>query len=87
MKHFYNRIRLFILLFFVVISIFAFVGIYKPLKEELETGVISKFQDLTYNKHLMLEGKIKDDRNNALSLSSGTGTEDTMSMYLEKSNA
>ncbi len=83
MKHFYNRIRLFILLFFVVISIFAFVGIYKPLKEELETGVISKFQDLTYNKHLMLEGKIKDDRNNALSLSSGTGTEDTMSMYLE----
>ena len=83
MKPFYSRIRLSILLFFIVISMFAFIGIYKPLKEELETGVLNNFQNLTYNKHLIFEDKIKNDRYNALSLSSGTGIEDTMYKYLE----
>ena len=83
MKPFYSRIRLSILLFLIVISMFTFIGIYKPLKEELETGVLNNFQNLTYNKHLIFEDKIKNDRYNALLLSSGTGIEDTMHKYLK----
>ena len=83
MKPFYSRMRLSILLFLIVISIFTFLGVYKPLREELEAGVLDNYQVLTDNKHLLFEEKLQSDRYNALFLSTGTGIEDIMYKYLK----
>lgn len=75
--------RISILLFLILISVFIFFAVYKPLREELETGVLDNYQILTDNKHLIFEEKLQSDRYNALSLSSGTEIEDIMYKYLK----
>ena len=83
MKQINQRIRLTILIFLVIISLFIFLGIYKPLSTQLERVTVENYRQLTHNKHQVLETFLMSVRYNAASLSSRTVIRDMLADYLE----
>lgn len=85
MKQLYRKMQLTILVFLVIISIFTFSVVYRPLREGLEQGVIDNYQQIAVNKHLILEKFLNEGRDNALDLSSRQETADMLEHYLSGS--
>lgn len=83
MQQIYQRLRLTIILFLVIISLFIFFGIYRPLTKELEHEVLKSYQLITYNKHQVLEEYVMSVRYNAASLSSRSVIRDMLADYLD----
>ena len=83
MKQIFNRIRLTILFFLFVISIFVFFGIYRPLTDELEQEVMGNFNLVASNKHQVFEAYLMSTRYNAASLSSRSVIRDMLADYVD----
>lgn len=83
MQQINQRIRLTIVLFLVIISLFIFLGIYRPLTTELENEVLKSYQLITYNKHQVVEEFVASSRYNAASLSSRSVIRDMLANHLE----
>lgn len=83
MKPVYKQIRLTILVFMVILSLFIFIAIYRPLKKELDNMVMENYQLITQNKHQVLKEYVKKGRDSAASLSSRSVIRDMLADYLE----
>lgn len=83
MQPVYKRIRLTILVFMVILSLFIFMAIYMPLKKELDSVVMENYQLITQNKHQVLKEYVKKGRDSAASLSSRSVIRDMLADYLE----
>lgn len=83
MNQIFKRLRIAILIFIVLITIFIFFGIYRPITIELEKEVLNNYELVTHNKYLVFKEFVKEARDNAASLSSRTGIRDMLSDYLD----
>ena len=83
MQPVYKRIRLSILVFMVILSLFIFTAIYRPLTKELNNEVMENYQLITENKHQVLKEYVKKGRDSAASLSSRSVIRDMLADYLD----